>query len=40
MHTEDIRRVRRKAPCTHPEIWMIQKSSADDEIFMEPITTG
>ncbi|CAL9060573.1 unnamed protein product [Musa banksii] len=40
MHTEDIRRVRRKAPCTHPEIWMIQKSSADDEIFIEPITTG
>ncbi|WOL18751.1 sister chromatid cohesion 1 protein 4-like isoform X1 [Canna indica] len=40
MHTEDIRRIRKKAPCTRPEIWMIQKSSAEDEIFNEPITTG
>uniref|UniRef100_A0A5B7B3K6 Putative cohesin subunit n=2 Tax=Davidia involucrata TaxID=16924 RepID=A0A5B7B3K6_DAVIN len=38
--TEDIRRVRKKAPCTRPEIWMIQKQFLEDEIFSEPIFTG
>ncbi|XP_028120714.1 sister chromatid cohesion 1 protein 4 isoform X1 [Camellia sinensis] len=38
--TEDIRRIRKKAPCTHPEIWMIQKGFLEDEIFSEPIFTG
>ncbi|KAJ8478105.1 hypothetical protein OPV22_021832 [Ensete ventricosum] len=40
MNTEDIRRMRKKAPCTRPEIWMIQKSSLEDEIFSDPIMTG
>ncbi|KAI3470379.1 hypothetical protein Pfo_027042 [Paulownia fortunei] len=39
-NTEDIRRVRRKAPCTRPEISMIQKQYLEDEIFLEPIFTG
>ncbi|XP_010251392.1 PREDICTED: sister chromatid cohesion 1 protein 4-like [Nelumbo nucifera] len=39
-NTEDIRRVRRKAPCTHSEIWMIQKNLLEVEIFSEPIFTG
>ncbi|XP_058094331.1 sister chromatid cohesion 1 protein 4 [Magnolia sinica] len=39
-NTEDIRRTRRKAPCTHHEIWMIQKYLLEDEIFMEPLFTG
>lgn len=38
--TEDIRRVRKKAPCTRLEIWMIQKQFLEDEIFSEPISTG
>lgn len=38
--TEDIRRIRKKAPCTHPEIWMIQKGFLENEIFSEPIFTG
>lgn len=38
--TEDIRRTRKKAPCTRPEIWMIQKEFLEDEIFSEPIFTG
>ncbi|XP_020551224.1 sister chromatid cohesion 1 protein 4 isoform X2 [Sesamum indicum] len=38
--TEDIRRVRKKAPCTHTEIAMIQKQILEDEIFREPIFTG
>lgn len=38
--TEDIRRTRKKAPCTRPEIWMIQKEFLEDEIFGEPIFTG
>ncbi|GAB4835339.1 hypothetical protein Ancab_000250 [Ancistrocladus abbreviatus] len=40
MNTEDIRRVRKKAPCTRPEIWMLQKQFLEDEIFTEPIFTG
>ncbi|XP_010242484.1 PREDICTED: sister chromatid cohesion 1 protein 4 [Nelumbo nucifera] len=39
-NTEDIRRVRRKAPCTPSEIWMIQKNLLEAEIFGEPIFTG
>ncbi|XP_077229812.1 sister chromatid cohesion 1 protein 4-like [Tasmannia lanceolata] len=38
--TEDIRRIRRKAPCTCHEIWMIQKYLLEDEIFNEPLFTG
>ncbi|KAA8538806.1 hypothetical protein F0562_025498 [Nyssa sinensis] len=38
--TEDIRRLRKKAPCTRSEIWMIQKQFLEDEIFIEPIFTG
>ncbi|XP_019443833.1 PREDICTED: sister chromatid cohesion 1 protein 4-like [Lupinus angustifolius] len=37
--TEDIRRIRKKAPCTRHEIFMIQRQSAEDEIFHEPIFT-
>ncbi|KAK4436089.1 Sister chromatid cohesion 1 protein 4 [Sesamum alatum] len=39
-NTEDIRRVRKKAPCTLFEISMIQKQFVEDEIFCEPIFTG
>lgn len=39
-NTEDIRRVRKKAPCTRPEISMIQKQYLEDEIFLEPLFTG
>nr|XP_011466093.1 PREDICTED: sister chromatid cohesion 1 protein 4 isoform X2 [Fragaria vesca subsp. vesca] len=39
-NTEDIRRVRKKAPCTRPEISMIQRQNLEDEIFTEPIITG
>ncbi|XP_073032654.1 sister chromatid cohesion 1 protein 4-like [Primulina eburnea] len=39
-NTEDIRRVRKKAPCTRPEISMIQKQFSEDEIFLEAILTG
>ncbi|CAM0884113.1 unnamed protein product [Alopecurus aequalis] len=35
--TEDIRRIRRKAPCTRSEIWMIEKGSLEDDIFREPL---
>ncbi|KAI3411715.1 uncharacterized protein J3R85_017674 [Psidium guajava] len=38
--TEDLRRVRRKAPCTLSEISVIQRNFAGDEIFNEPIHTG
>ncbi|KAM3201214.1 sister chromatid cohesion 1 protein 4 isoform X1 [Capsicum annuum] len=40
MHSEDIRRVRKKAPCTHAEISAIQKQLLEDEIFRAPILTG
>ncbi|PON55409.1 Rad21/Rec8-like protein [Parasponia andersonii] len=39
-NTEDIRRMRKKAPCTRPEISMIQKQFLEEEIFIEPIFTG
>ncbi|KAK7340400.1 hypothetical protein VNO77_21102 [Canavalia gladiata] len=38
-NTEDIRRVRKKAPCTVHEILMIQRQFLEDEIFHEPILT-
>lgn len=40
MSTEDIRRVRKKAPCTRPEISMIQRQFLEDEIFSESIYSG
>lgn len=40
MNTEDIRRMRKKAPCTRPDIWIIEKSVLEDEIFNESIITG
>lgn len=40
INTEDIRRMRKKAPCTHPEVWRIQKSSQEDDIFHESMFTG
>ncbi|KAI6684322.1 hypothetical protein NL676_030235 [Syzygium grande] len=40
INTEDLRRVRRKAPCTLPEISVIQRNFVGDEIFNEPIHTG
>lgn len=39
-NTEDIRRVRKKAPCTRPEISTILRQFFEDEIFNEPIFTG
>ncbi|KAG8390707.1 hypothetical protein BUALT_Bualt01G0111500 [Buddleja alternifolia] len=38
--TEDIRRVRKKAPCSRPEISMIEKQYLEDEIFLGAIFTG
>ncbi|XAR48362.1 hypothetical protein NMG60_11031172 [Bertholletia excelsa] len=38
--TEDIRRIRKKAPCTRSEIWLIHKRLSEDEIFSESIFTG
>ncbi|CAN4114935.1 unnamed protein product [Withania somnifera] len=40
IHVEDIRRVRKKAPCTHAEISAIQKESLEDEIFRAAVLTG
>ncbi|KAL5656398.1 hypothetical protein ACJX0J_035717, partial [Zea mays] len=37
INTEDIRRIRKKAPCTRSEIWMIEKGSLEDDLFHEPI---
>ncbi|KAK7243196.1 hypothetical protein RIF29_37985 [Crotalaria pallida] len=39
-NTEDIRRIRKKAPCTRHEILMIQRQSAEDEIFHESLFAG
>ncbi|XP_028790285.1 sister chromatid cohesion 1 protein 4 isoform X2 [Neltuma alba] len=39
-NTEDIRRMRKKAPCTHREILMIQRQFLEDEIFQEPALKG
>ncbi|KAH1031760.1 hypothetical protein J1N35_043934 [Gossypium stocksii] len=40
VNTEDIRRIRKKAPCTRSEISLIQRKFLEDEIFSEPIFTG
>ncbi|XVF41407.1 hypothetical protein PTKIN_Ptkin01aG0277500 [Pterospermum kingtungense] len=40
VNTGDIRRIRKKAPCTGPEISLIQRQFLEDEIFSEPIFTG
>ncbi|OAY69780.1 Sister chromatid cohesion 1 protein 4, partial [Ananas comosus] len=40
LNTEDIRHIRKKAPCTRPDIWMIEKSWLEDEIFHESIFSG
>nr|GMC52081.1 sister chromatid cohesion 1 protein 4 isoform X1 [Ipomoea batatas] len=39
-NTEDIRRVRKRAPCTCQEISVIQKQLLEDDIFSEPALTG
>ncbi|CAN1186924.1 Sister chromatid cohesion 1 protein 4 [Linum perenne] len=39
-NTEDIRRLRKKAPCTRIEILMIQRQHLEDQIFNEPVFTG
>ncbi|XP_076918774.1 sister chromatid cohesion 1 protein 4-like isoform X2 [Bidens hawaiensis] len=39
-NTEDIRRLRKKAPCTRSEISMLEKQFWQDDIFSEPILTG
>ncbi|XP_022718441.1 sister chromatid cohesion 1 protein 4-like isoform X2 [Durio zibethinus] len=40
VNTEDIRRIRKKAPCTRPEISLIQRQFLEEEIFSEPTFTG
>ncbi|XVE90698.1 hypothetical protein DITRI_Ditri20bG0097800 [Diplodiscus trichospermus] len=40
VNTEDIRRIRKKAPCTRPEISLIERQFLQNEIFGEPIFTG
>ncbi|XP_044508689.1 sister chromatid cohesion 1 protein 4-like [Mangifera indica] len=39
-NTEDIRRIRKKAPCTCSEILMIQIQFLEDQIFSEPVFAG
>ncbi|KAI4304175.1 hypothetical protein MLD38_039725 [Melastoma candidum] len=39
-NTEDLRRIRKKAPCTLPEISSIQRQFLGEEILTEPIITG
>ncbi|KAL0735761.1 hypothetical protein Bca4012_011971 [Brassica carinata] len=39
-NTEGIRRVRKKAPCTIPEILMLQRQALEDGFLKEPIFTG
>ncbi|KAI4302075.1 hypothetical protein L6164_035292 [Bauhinia variegata] len=39
-NTEDIRRMRKKAPCTRREIFIIQRQFLEDGIFHEPIFAG
>ncbi|XVF30224.1 hypothetical protein REPUB_Repub16aG0039100 [Reevesia pubescens] len=40
VNAEDIRRIRKKAPCTRHEISLIQRRFLEDEIFSEAIFTG
>lgn len=39
-NSEDIRHVRKKAPCSQSEISLIQKQYLEDESFLEPLFTG
>ncbi|CAH9137689.1 unnamed protein product [Cuscuta epithymum] len=39
-YTEDIRRVRKRAPCTCSEISLIEKQILEDQIFSETLLTG
>ncbi|XP_010524341.1 PREDICTED: sister chromatid cohesion 1 protein 4-like [Tarenaya hassleriana] len=39
-NTEDIRRVRKKAPCTCAEILMLHRQFLEDGLFKEPVFTG
>ena len=40
INTDDIRRLRKKAPCTRSEISMLKKQFWEDKIFSESIFTG
>ncbi|KAK4795097.1 hypothetical protein SAY86_013091 [Trapa natans] len=40
MSTEELRRMRKKAPCTMSEISMIKRQFLEDEIFVEPTLAG
>ncbi|XP_020580103.1 uncharacterized protein LOC110024393 isoform X2 [Phalaenopsis equestris] len=40
VNTGDIRRIRKKAPCTRPDIWRINIYEAEDEIFKNSVLTG
>ncbi|XP_078182199.1 sister chromatid cohesion 1 protein 4 [Carex rostrata] len=40
INTEDICRLRKKAPCTRAEIWMIEKGPLEDEIFSVTLFSG
>lgn len=40
MSTEDLRRMRKKAPCTLSEISVIQRQFLEDEIFSDPTLAG
>ncbi|OAE28424.1 hypothetical protein AXG93_115s1130 [Marchantia polymorpha subsp. ruderalis] len=40
MNTDDIRRVRRKAPCTRQELWSVQKDTLGQQIFCEHSVPG
>lgn len=39
-NTDDIRRVRKKAPCTQRELWAVQRHSLGPQIFSEPSIAG
>ena len=39
-NTDDIRRVRKKAPCTQRELWVVQRQSLGPQVFSEPSIAG
>ncbi|CAM6028317.1 unnamed protein product [Sphagnum balticum] len=39
-NTDNIRRVRKKAPCTRRELWEVQKQSLAQQMFCEPSLPG
>jgi cohesin complex subunit SCC1 len=39
-NTDNIRRVRKKAPCTRRELWEVQKQSVAQQMFCEPSLPG